>query len=112
MPDAVLISAKTGQGVCPTLAIVSACLARGGPDNRPQALIFDSGLIPTATDVPTRVFEGTIARDKNCPNGRVLEVETPGVLTPSRWKGRVANTVSFLMANSKTVADTKIATPY
>jgi GTP-binding protein LepA len=63
--------------------------------------------------VLTRVFEGTIRKGQKIRlmwNGRVLEVETLGVLTPKPVEVEElrAGEVGFLMANSKTVADTKI----
>ncbi len=114
--DAVLISAKTGQGVPDVLeAIVKRVPPpKGNPDNRLQALIFDSWFDPyRGVIVLTRVFEGTIRKGQKIRlmwNGRVLEVETLGVLTPKPVEVEElrAGEVGFLMANSKTVADTKI----
>jgi len=110
--DAVLISAKTGLGVPDVLeAIVKRVPPpKGNPDHRLQASWFDPyrGVI-----VLTRVFEGTIRKGQKIRlmwNGRVLEVETLGVLTPKPVEVDElrAGEVGFLMANSKTVADTKI----
>ena len=87
---------------------------KGNPDNRLQALIFDSWFDPyRGVIVLTRVFEGTIRKGQKIRlmwNGRVLEVETLGVLTPKPVEVEElrAGEVGFLMANSKTVADTKI----
>src|SRR6202171_166273 len=114
--DAVLISAKTGLGVPDVLeAIVKRVPPpKGNPDNRLQALIFDSWFDPyRGVIVLTRVFEGTIRKGQKIRlmwNGRVLEVETLGVLTPKPVEVDElrAGEVGFLMANSKTVADTKI----
>src|SRR4249920_2234448 len=114
--DAVLISAKTGHGVPDVLeAIVKRVPPpKGNPDNRLQALIFDSWFDPyRGVIVLTRVFEGTIRKGQKIRlmwNGRVLEVETLGVLTPKPVEVEElrAGEVGFLMANIKNVADTKI----
>jgi GTP-binding protein LepA len=114
--DALLISAKTGQGVPDVLeAIVKRVPPpKGNPENRLQALIFDSWFDPyRGVIVLTRVFEGTLRKGQKIRlmwNGRVLEVEALGVLTPKPVEVEElrAGEVGFLMANSKNVADTKI----
>src|SRR5213079_2696355 len=86
--DAILISAKTGQGVPDVLeAIVKRVPPpKGNPENRLQALIFDSWFDPyRVVIVLTRVFQGTLRSGQKIrlwSNGRVFEVETLGVLTP------------------------------
>ena len=114
--DALLISAKTGQGVPEVLeTIVSRVPPPKGSAARPlQALIFDSWFDPyRGVVVLTRVFEGTLRQGEKIrlwSNGRVFEVETLGVLTPKPVEvdELVAGEVGFLMANIKNVADTKI----
>src|SRR5579872_5642937 len=114
--DAVLISAKTGLGVPDVLeAIVKRVPPpKGSPDNKLQALIFDSwfdayrGVI-----VLTRVFQGTLRKGQKIRlmwNSKVLDVETVGVLTPKPVEVEElrAGEVGFFMANIKNVADTKI----
>jgi GTP-binding protein LepA len=114
--DAILISAKTGQGVPAVLeAIVKRIQPpKGNPENRLQALIFDSwfdayrGVI-----VLTRVFEGTLRKPQKVrlmSNRRVFDVETLGALTPKPVEidELRAGEVGFLIANIKNVADTKI----
>ena len=88
--DAVLIQRQNrlSKGVPDVLeAIVKRVPPpKGNPDNRLQALIFDSWFDPyRGVIVLTRVFEGTIRKGQKIRlmwNGRVLEVETLGVLTP------------------------------
>ena len=114
--DAVLISAKTGQGVPDVLeAIVKRVPPpKGDPEKRLQALIFDSWFDPyRGVIVLTRVFQGTLRKGQKIRlmwNGRVLDVETLGVLTPKPVEidELRAGEVGFLIANIKNVADTKI----
>src|ERR1700748_3005901 len=79
---AVLISAKTGHVVPEVLEAIVKHVPppKGNPDNRLQALIFDSWFDPyRGVIVLTRVFEGTIRKGQKIRlmwNGRVLEVET------------------------------------
>ena len=114
--DAILISAKTGQGVPDVLeAIVNRVPPpKGNPENRLQALIFDSWFDPyRGVIVLTRVFQGTLRRGQKIvlmSNGRTFEVETVGVLTPKPVEidELRAGEVGFFMANMKNVGDTKI----
>jgi GTP-binding protein LepA len=114
--DACLISAKTGQGVPDVLeAIVRRVPPPKGSPKRPlQALIFDSWFDPyRGVVVLARVFEGTLKKGQKIRlwwNGRILQVETLGVLTPKPVEvdELVAGEVGFLIANIKNVADTKI----
>src|SRR5215471_454444 len=114
--DAVLISAKTGQGVPEVLEAIVKRIPppKGSPDNRLQALIFDSwfdsyrGVI-----VLVRVFEGTLRKGQKIrlwSNHRVFDVEALGVLTPKPVDidELKAGEAGFLIANIKNVADTKI----
>src|ERR1700682_4241814 len=84
--DAVLISAKTGQGVPDVLeAIVKRVPPpKGDPEKRLQALIFDSWFDPyRGVIVLTRVFQGTLRRGQKIrltSNGRSLGVGTVAVL--------------------------------
>src|SRR5579872_3531953 len=86
--DAVLISAKTGQGVPDVLeAIVKKVPPpKGNPENKLQALIFDSWFDPyRGVIVLTRVFEGRIRKNQKIrlmSNGSVFDIETLGALTP------------------------------
>jgi GTP-binding protein LepA len=114
--DAVLISAKTGQGVPDVLEAIVKRIPppKGDPNNRLQALIFDSWFDPyRGVIVLTRVFQGTLRKGQKIRlmwNNRVLDVETLGVLTPKPVEidELKAGEVGFLIANIKNVADTKI----
>jgi GTP-binding protein LepA len=114
--DALLVSAKTGQGVPGVLERIVARIPppKGFPEAHLQSLIFDSwfdayrGVI-----VLTRVFQGTLRRGQKIrlwSNSKVFEVETLGVLTPKPVEidSLAAGEVGFLIANLKNVADTKI----
>ncbi len=114
--DALLISAKTGQGVPDVLeAIVKRIPApKGAPERHLQALLFDSWFDPyRGVVVLARVFEGTLRKGQKIrlwSNGHVFQVETLGVLTPKPVEidELVAGEVGFIIANIKNVADTKI----
>jgi GTP-binding protein LepA len=114
--DALLISAKTGQGVPDVLeAIVKRVPPpKGVPEGHLLALLFDSWFDPyRGVVVLARVFEGTLRKGQKIrlwSNGRVFQVETLGVLTPkpAEIDQLVAGEVGFIIANIKNVADTKI----
>jgi GTP-binding protein LepA len=114
--DAQLISAKTGQGVPEVLETIVKRIPppKGNPARHLQALIFDSWFDPyRGVIVLVRVFEGQLHKGQKIrlwSNGRVLEVETLGVLTPKPVEidELHAGEVGFLIANIKNVSDTKI----
>jgi GTP-binding protein LepA len=114
--DALLISAKTGEGVPDVLeAIVKRTHPpKGNSERRLQALLFDSWFDTyRGVVVLVRVFEGTLRKGQKIRlwwNGRVFDVETLGVLTPKPVEidELRAGEVGFLIANIKNVADTKI----
>src|SRR5436853_1603143 len=114
--DALLISAKTGQGVPDVLEAIVKKIPppKGSPDRHLQALLFDSWFDPyRGVVVLVRVFEGTLRKGQKIRmwwNGRVFEVETLGVLTPKPVEIDVleAGEVGFVIANIKNVEDTKI----
>src|SRR5216684_54111 len=114
--DALLISAKTGQGVPDVLeAIVKRVPPpKGAPERHLQALLFDSWFDPyRGVVVLARVFEGTLRKGQKIrlwSNGHVFQVETLGTLTPKPVEvdELVAGEVGFIIAGIKNVADTKI----
>jgi GTP-binding protein LepA len=114
--NALLISAKTGQGVPEVLETIVQRIPppKGSPESPLQALVFDSWFDPyRGVVVLARVFHGTLRKGQKIRlwwNGRVFEVETLGVLTPKPVEIDLleAGEVGFLIANIKNVADTKI----
>jgi GTP-binding protein LepA len=114
--DAMLVSAKSGQGVPELLEAIVHRLPppKGDAANPLQALIFDSWFDPyRGVIVLARVFQGTLRKGMKVRlwwNGKVLEVETLGVLTPKPVEvdELAAGEVGFMIANNKNVADTKI----
>ncbi|MGB6384780.1 MAG: translation elongation factor 4 [Terriglobales bacterium] len=114
--DALLISAKTGQGVPDVLEAIVKRIPppKGAPERHLQALLFDSWFDPyRGVVVLARVFEGRLRKGQKIrlwSNGHVFQVETLGVLTPkpAEIEELVAGEVGFIIANIKNVADTKI----
>jgi GTP-binding protein LepA len=113
---AMLVSAKSGLGVPELLDAIVHRLPppKGDAANPLQALIFDSWFDPyRGVIVLARVFQGTLRKKMKVRlwwNGKVLEVETLGVLTPKPVEvdELAAGEVGFMIANNKNVADTKI----
>jgi GTP-binding protein LepA len=114
--DAMLVSAKSGLGVPELLEAIVNRLPppKGDPNNPLQALIFDSWFDPyRGVIVLARLFEGTLRKGMKVRlwwNGKTLDVDTLGVLTPKPVEidELVAGEVGFMVANNKTVSDTKI----
>ncbi|HEV7521123.1 MAG TPA: translation elongation factor 4 [Candidatus Angelobacter sp.] len=114
--DAMLVSAKSGLGVPELLEAIVQRLPppKGDPENPLQALIFDSWFDPyRGVIVLARLFQGTLRKGMKVRlwwNGKTLDVETLGVLTPKPVEvdELVAGEVGFIVANNKTVSDTKI----
>src|SRR5260370_21026407 len=82
--DAVLISAKTGQGVPEVLEAIVKRIPppKGNPDNQLQALIFYSWFDSyRGVVILTRVFQGTLRhgqRSRLLSNGATFDAETLG----------------------------------
>ncbi len=114
--DAVLISAKTGLGVPDVLEAIVKRIhpPKGNPENRLQAMIFDSWFDPyRGVIVSTRVVQGTLRKGQKIrlwSNNRVFDVEALGVLTPKPVDVQElrAGEAGFLIANIKNVADSKV----
>src|ERR1700704_3305126 len=114
--DALLISAKSGQGVEDVLeAIVARIpLPKGSPENPLQALIFDSWFdIYRGAVVLVLVMEGRIpphVKIRLVSTNEVYEVETLGTLTPKpvALEELEAGDVGFIVANIKRVAEARM----
>ncbi|MGH9603131.1 MAG: translation elongation factor 4, partial [Terriglobales bacterium] len=114
--NALLVSAKTGQGVPEVLEAIVQRIPhpRGSPQTPLQALVFDSWFDSyRGVCVLARVVHGRMKRGQKIrlwSNGRVFEVETLGILTPKpvEVEELSAGEVGFLFANIKNVADSKI----
>src|SRR5512147_1673160 len=114
--DALPISAKTGAGVPHVLEAIVKRIPppKGEPENKLQALIFDSWFDPyRGVIVLARIMQGALKLGQKIrlwSNGKVFQVEALGILTPKPVpiNQLEAGEVGFLIANIKTVSDTKI----
>jgi GTP-binding protein LepA len=113
--NALLVSAKTGDGVPEVLEAIVQRIPppKGLARTHLQALIFDSWFDPyRGVVVLTRVFQGTLKmgdRIRLWSNGKIFTIEGLGVLTPKPVviDELVAGEVGFLIANLKNVGYTK-----
>ncbi len=114
--EALLVSAKTGQGVLEVLeAIVKRIPAPQGREDEPlQALIFFSFYDQySGVTVFIRVFLGILKPDEKIrmfASGKVFEVEEVGFLTPDLKPASELEVgeVGYIIAGIKDVADTRI----
>ncbi|MEE0512030.1 MAG: translation elongation factor 4 [Peptococcaceae bacterium] len=114
--DAILCSAKTGEGVEEILeAIVERIPAPEGDANKPlQALIFDSFYDSYRGAIAyIRVVEGTLRDNMTIHmmhNDRSFEVTELGVHTPKEKKVKAlsAGEVGYVAASMKQVSDTRV----
>jgi len=114
--DALLISAKSGQGVEDVLEAIVARIPppTGSAENPLQALIFDSWFdIYRGAVVLVRVMEGRITphlKIRLVSTNEVYEVETLGTLTPKpvALEELEAGDVGFIVANIKRVAEARM----
>jgi GTP-binding protein LepA len=114
--DALLISAKSGQGVEDVLEAIVARIPppKGSAENPLQALIFDSWFdIYRGAVVLVRVMEGRITphmKIRLVSTNEVYEVETLGTLTPKpvALEELEAGDVGFIVANIKRVAEARM----
>lgn len=114
--DAILCSAKTGEGIEEILeAIVDRIPAPEGDANQPlQALIFDSFYDSYRGAIAyIRVVEGTLRDNMNIHmmhNDRSFEVTELGVHTPKEKKVKTlsAGEVGYVAASMKQVSDTRV----
>ncbi len=114
--EAILASAKTGQGIPDILeAIVKRVPPpKGDPDARPRALIFDSWYDPyRGAVVMVRMIDGYLKRGQKIrfmATGRDYELTEIGVFDPHPMplEELGPGEVGFLVGNIKSVVDTKI----
>jgi GTP-binding protein LepA len=114
--DALLVSAKSGEGIHDVLEAVVHLVPqpKGDPEAPLRALIFDSWFDPyRGVIILTRVFDGRVALGQKIrlwSNGRTFEVDGLGYQTPKPVPSNElsAGEVGFLFANIKTVADAQI----
>ena len=114
--EIVLVSAKSGIGINELLEkIVEVIPApKGKNEDRVQSLIFDSVYNPFRGVIPSiRVVNGSLKKGDNIKfmsTGKVLEVDEVGKfrLGLSKEKELNAGEVGYVIANIKTVRDTKV----
>jgi GTP-binding protein LepA len=114
--DAVLCSAKTGEGVDQILEAVTQFIPppEGDPEKPLTALIFDAQFDSFRGAVMSvRVFDGEVKPGqtiRTMSNGATYRVEEVGVFRIGREvrKRLVAGNVGYIIAGIKTVGDTRI----
>src|SRR4051812_35381808 len=114
--NALLVSAKTGEGIPDVLEAIVKHVPppKGLARTHLQALIFDSWFDPyRGVIVLTPIFQGPPKKGDRIrlwSNGKSFNIENLGVLTPKpvEVEELSAGEVGFLIANLKNVGDTKI----
>lgn len=114
--DAVLVSAKTGQGVPEVLEQIVKKIPtpKGDPSVPLKALIFDSYYDPYKGAIAyARIFEGTIKKGmkiKMMANASEFEVDEVGVFKPKLFETEslTAGEVGFIAAAIKNVKDCRV----
>ncbi|MFZ5649630.1 MAG: translation elongation factor 4, partial [Bacillota bacterium] len=114
--DAVLVSAKTGEGVDEVLERVVQKIPppSGKPDSPLRALIFDSHYDPYKGVIAyVRVMEGKLAKGnliRMMSTGKEFEVDEVGIFRPSMMSVDMLDTgeVGFIAASIKNVKDSRV----
>ncbi|ADY56726.1 GTP-binding protein LepA [Syntrophobotulus glycolicus DSM 8271] len=114
--DAILASAKSGQGVEEILeAIVNRVPPPQGDDSAPlKALIFDSKFDSYRGAIPyIRLFDGKVSKGtsiKMMSTGKIFEVIETGVFTPEMTPVQElkAGNVGYIAGSIKNVGDTRV----
>lgn len=116
--DAILTSAKTGEGIADILEAIIEQISPPKPiekENPPlKALIFDSWFDPYLGAVSLiRVMEGSVRKGMKMQmmsSGVTYEVSKMGILTPKLFETKELNTgmVGIVAGSIKTIADTKV----
>ena len=114
--DALMISAKTGQGVTDVLEALVQRLPppQGAVDNPPKALLVDSWYDPYLGVITlVRVIDGTFRKGmkmRMMRTGAVHPIDKVGVFTPKlvETESLSAGEMGFIMAGIKSVADTQV----
>jgi len=114
--EALLCSAKTGQGVQDLLEQITLRIPppRGDTEAPLSALVFDANYDPfRGTVVSCRVFDGTLRPGQTIrlmSHGNTYKVEEVGIFRLTREPGKdlTAGDVGYIIAGIKTVRDTRI----
>jgi GTP-binding protein LepA len=114
--EALMISAKTGQGVPEVLEALVKRLPppQGEVDNPPKALLVDSWYDPYLGVITlVRVIDGTFRKGmkmRMMRTGAVHPIDKVGVFTPKllETESLSAGEMGFIMAGIKSVADTQV----
>ena len=114
--EALLVSAKTGQGVDEVLEAIVNLIPppQGDRDGDLQALIFDSHFDSYKGAIPyVRVMNGSVSKGSKVlmmGTGKEFDITEVGVFTPALklWTNFQAGDVGYLAASIKHVKDTQV----